>query len=169
MDDLRQQMICQGTFFFTILPFQSEDTMNVAWAIFVFIQTSAEITFTPYSRQMQLWPMMRSTLYPCPTSTPRRWPWTRCSATVTNPGDLEGASWVSSKRWWSNFAVCFNSEQIDWVVTMTTRAEWGPSSHLGLRYLPIISITFIHKANQDLIDTSKQCCCHLYKFPVFIT
>lgn len=60
-------------------------------------------------------------------------------------------------------------EQIDWVLTMTTREEWGLSSRLGLRYLPIISITFTHKANQDMIDTSKRCCCHLYKFSVFIT
>lgn len=72
-----------------------------------FPQTPAEITSTPYSRQMQLWPMMRSTLCPCRTSTPRRWRWTRCSATATSRGDSGAASWVSSKRWRSNFGLLF--------------------------------------------------------------
>lgn len=58
---------------------------------------------------------------------------------------------------------------IDWVVTMTIGVEWGLCSHLGLRYLPSKSITSTHKANQALIDKSKQRCCQFYKFPVFIT
>lgn len=62
-------------------------------------RTTAEVTFTPYSRQMQLWPMTPSTSCPCPTSTPRRWRSTRCSATATSPGGSAAASWVSSKRW----------------------------------------------------------------------
>lgn len=75
------------------------------WPASVFSQASAEITFTPYSRQMQLWPMTRSTSCPCRTSMLRRWPWTRCSVTATNPGGLEDASWVSSKRWRETFAI----------------------------------------------------------------
>lgn len=71
----------------------------------VYFQASAEVTFTPYSRQTQLWPTTPSTLCPCRTSTLRRWPWTRCSVTATNPGGLEDASWASSKRWWENIFV----------------------------------------------------------------
>lgn len=39
----------------------------------------------------------------------------------------------------------------------------------NFRYLPTKSIISTYKANQALIDTSKQCFCQLYKFPVFIT
>lgn len=45
-------------------------------------------------------------------------------------------------------------------------------SHLvvwDLDIYPAKSILFTYKVNQDLIDTSKQHCCQLYKFPVFIT
>lgn len=58
---------------------------------------------------------------------------------------------------------------LTWVEKMTTGVEWGLCSHLGLRYLPSKSIISTYKENQALIDTSKQRCCQLYKFPVFIT
>lgn len=60
-------------------------------------------------------------------------------------------------------------EHIGLVVGMTIGAVWGLCSHLGLRCLLSKSIISTYKANQVLIDTSKQRCCQLYKFPVFIT
>ena len=99
--------------------------IDVGQTVYVFPQTSAEIMFTPYSRQMQLWPMMQSTLCPCHTSTRRRWRWTRCSATATNPGDSEDASWVSSKRWWEPFGLLlFHLSVIDIRSALTEGRLW---------------------------------------------
>lgn len=132
--------------------------------------------FTPYSRQMQLWPMTQSTLCPSHTSTLHRWLWTHCSATVTNPGDSEDDSWASSKRWLGTlgmvlFDIHFMDIKTYWFRGWTTTlgVEKGLCGRVGLRYLPSKSIISTYKANQALIDTSKQHCCQLYKFPVFIT
>lgn len=92
-------------FFFVSFHIRFKFRLMVTKLIYVIPQTSAEIMFTPYSRQMQLWPMTRSTLCLCRTNTLRRWRLTRCSATATNPGDSEDASWVSSKRWWDTFGL----------------------------------------------------------------
>lgn len=153
-------------------------------------QTPANVTFNPYSRQMQLWPMTPSTSCPCPTSTPRRWRSTRCSATATSPGGLAAASWASSKRWGQRrregktllvfshllffncyfFALWLDHhwhEGVCWSSghgVNTGRAAASAGSWIFTHQMDRSSA---HIAERELIDTSKRCCCHLCKFPSF--
>lgn len=107
----------------------------------------------PYSRQMQLWPMMRSTLCPSPTSTPPRWRWTRCSATATNPGGLEGALWVSSKRWWDTFGLLLFDWSVIYIVTYYLRGE--RDNEIRVRTVLLSGNLDIYPANQSYPRTKQ--------------
>lgn len=152
-------------------------------------RTAAKVTFSPYSRQMQLWPMTPSTSCPCPTSTPRRWQSTRCSATATSPGGSAAASWASSKRWgeWrregKTFFLCHVSVLFVSFLALRLDQQWheaarwssGHRVNTSRAAASAESWIFTHrmdrstarKAKRALIDTSKQRCCHLCKFPSF--
>lgn len=133
----------KGNFTFAFFLCIHQPSMSV-----FFPQTPAEITSTPYSRQMQLWPMMRSTLCPCRTSTPRRWRWTRCSATATSPGDLEAASWVSSKRWRGNFGPFFFAFPLDYYEKHMLITSGDHGDRRGLRTAQSSGTwIFIHQIN----------------------
>lgn len=148
-------------------------------------RTTAEVTFTPYSRQTQLWPMTPSTSCPCPTSTPRRWRSTRCSATATSPGGSAAASWASSKRWgerWREETLLLYFFNVSFCPQIGAALAWGRvlikrspcqyksslQSQLGAGYLlHQMDRSTARKAKRALMDTSKRRRCHLCKFPSF--
>lgn len=156
-------------------------------------RTPAKVTFTPYSRQMQLWPMTPSTSCPCPTSTPRRWRSTRCSATATSPGGSAAASWASSKRWgglrWEGKTLLFFChlsvifwavfEPFDWISigmrplvdqAVTVSIQAGQQRQLRAGYLPIRWIAVQHAKQSGRWETHQSSAAvTCVNSPVFIT